>query len=125
MILARALLVRLFFPPRSVLLQNWKGRRRAWFLYLALFISVYTWVCARLDHTVIALGMLALPLQLRSALVLVYGVLGQRLIGLEKETAPLILRIDVSDVFFYPWKLELKGRKSYKATNVEGRTYAG
>ena len=89
-------------------------------IHLCLYL-----VRARLDHTVLALGMLALPLQLRSALVLVYGVLGQRLIGLEKETAPLILRIDVSDVFFYPWKLELKGRKSYKATNVEGRTYAG
>jgi hypothetical protein len=48
-----------------------------------------------------------------------------RLIGLEKEAAPLILRIDVSDVFFYPWKLELKGREGYKATNVGGRTCAG
>jgi hypothetical protein len=98
-----ALLVPTFSPSLycSRIGKNWKEWRRARFLYLALFISVYTWVCARLDHTVLALGMLALPLQLRSALVLVYGVLGQRLIGLEKETAPLILRIDVSDVVFY------------------------
>jgi hypothetical protein len=48
-----------------------------------------------------------------------------RLIGLEKEAAPLILRIDVSDVFFYPWMLELEGRESYKATNVGGRICAG
>ena len=43
----------------------------------SLFISVYTWCARGLDHTVLALGMLALPLQLRSALVLVYGYLGK------------------------------------------------
>jgi hypothetical protein len=60
-----------------MLLENWKEWRRMRFLYLALFISVYTWCACGLDHTVLALGMLALPLQLRSALVLVYGYLGK------------------------------------------------
>jgi hypothetical protein len=36
-----------------------------------------------------------------------------RLIGLEKEAAPLILRIDVSDMFFILGKLGLQGRESH------------
>jgi len=96
--LAPTLLVRLFFPRPYCSRIGKEGVGR-WFLYLALFISVYTW-CAP-DWVILFWHWACWPLQLRSALVLVFWGTWAKLIGLEKEAAPLILRIDVSDVVFY------------------------
>jgi hypothetical protein len=56
---------------------------------------------ARPDHTVFGVGHVGpSPCSLDLHFVLVYGYLGAWSIGLGKEAAPLILRIDVSDVIF-------------------------
>ena len=72
---ARALLVRLF-PPIYIAPELERKASGTVSLSSSIHLCLYL-VRARLDHTVLALGTLALPLRLRSALVLVYGYLGK------------------------------------------------
>ena len=74
--LARTLLVRLFFSPVCIAPELERKASGMVSLSSSIHLCLYL-VRARLDHTVLALGMLALPLQLRSAFVLVCGYLGK------------------------------------------------